>query len=121
MDPKMKILGKIRTLLYFYIATILICSGAYALIEGVSYLDALWWSCVTAVTVGYGDMYPVTFGGKVIGVLLMHTTVLFLLPLLIGTICSKCIENVNEFTHEEQEEIKQQLTRIEKLLEGKIK
>jgi len=29
--------------------------------------DALWWSYVTIATVGYGDRYPVTTGGRVIG------------------------------------------------------
>jgi voltage-gated potassium channel len=33
--------------------------------------DALWWSYVTITTVGYGDKFPVTTGGRVIGVLLM--------------------------------------------------
>ena len=33
--------------------------------------DALWWSYVTITTVGYGDKFPVTSGGRVIGVLLM--------------------------------------------------
>ncbi len=33
--------------------------------------DALWWSYVTITTVGYGDKFPVTTGGRVIGVLLL--------------------------------------------------
>jgi len=33
--------------------------------------DALWWSYVTITTVGYGDKFPVTSGGRIIGVILM--------------------------------------------------
>lgn len=33
--------------------------------------DALWWSYVTITTVGYGDKFPVTTGGRIVGVLLM--------------------------------------------------
>ncbi|MFF0726573.1 potassium channel family protein [Streptomyces sp. NPDC004134] len=32
---------------------------------------ALWWSVETASTVGYGDLYPVTFGGRVIATVLL--------------------------------------------------
>ncbi|QUM76439.1 potassium channel family protein [Moritella sp. 24] len=34
-------------------------------------IDALWWSFVTITTVGYGDYYPVTTGGRIIAALLM--------------------------------------------------
>jgi voltage-gated potassium channel len=33
--------------------------------------DALWWSYVTIMTVGYGDKYPVTAEGRMVGVVLM--------------------------------------------------
>lgn len=33
--------------------------------------DALWWSIATITTVGYGDKYPVTTEGRVIGIILM--------------------------------------------------
>jgi voltage-gated potassium channel len=33
--------------------------------------DAIWWSIATITTVGYGDKYPVTTEGRVIGIVLM--------------------------------------------------
>ena len=33
--------------------------------------DALWWSIVTLTTVGYGDAFPVTAGGRITAILVM--------------------------------------------------
>jgi voltage-gated potassium channel len=33
--------------------------------------DALWWGYVTATTVGYGDQYPVTRGGRLTGLVML--------------------------------------------------
>ena len=37
--------------------------------------DAVWWSMSTMTTVGYGDKYPVTHEGRIIGMFLMITGV----------------------------------------------
>lgn len=36
-----------------------------------SYGDALWWTLVTLTTIGYGDIFPVTVGGRIIATFLM--------------------------------------------------
>jgi voltage-gated potassium channel len=37
--------------------------------------DALWWAIVTIATVGYGDQYPVTNSGRLVGVLMIFVGV----------------------------------------------
>lgn len=37
--------------------------------------DALWYAIVTITTVGYGDRYPVTVGGRIVGMFIMFTGV----------------------------------------------
>lgn len=41
------------------------------------FIDALWWGFATATTTGYGDITPVTFPGKMLGILLMLTGMAF--------------------------------------------
>lgn len=39
--------------------------------DNMSPVDALWWSIVTMTTVGYGDITPLTTGGRIIGAIVM--------------------------------------------------
>ena len=45
--------------------------GLFAVFEGHSLVDGLWWTVVTLTTVGYGDFSPVTTGGRATAVVLM--------------------------------------------------
>jgi voltage-gated potassium channel len=56
-----------------------------------------WWSLVTMTTVGYGDIVPVTTGGKVVASLLMITGIT-IFAMLTGTISVKIAQIVNK-TH----------------------
>lgn len=60
-------------------ALIIILLGAVGihLAEGMSLSNGIWWSFVTATTVGYGDAYPVTTPGKFLAVFLMVTGIGF--------------------------------------------
>jgi voltage-gated potassium channel len=109
----MRFIDTVKELLLVYAALVLLCAGLYAYFENTTYMNGVWWACVTALTVGYGDMFPATTGGRIVAVALMHATVLFILPLMIGNICSLCIKNRHEFTTEEQEEIKATLRRLD--------
>jgi voltage-gated potassium channel len=63
--------GLISTLLVVFssIAILSVETDASSNIRGPE--DALWWSIVTITTVGYGDRYPVTTEGRLIGTVLM--------------------------------------------------
>jgi voltage-gated potassium channel len=57
-----------------------------------NYHDALWWAIVTVTTVGYGDRYPVTEGGRIVAAVLMLVGI-GLIGVLTATVASVFIKD----------------------------
>lgn len=67
-----------------------------------SIFDAIWWGVVTLSTVGYGDVYPISPGGRLVGAIVALSGIsLFALPA--GIIASGLIEYIRSRKDEEPE------------------
>jgi voltage-gated potassium channel len=73
------------------------------------FIDALWWSFATATTVGYGDITPQSFVGKIMGIFLMLIgTALFatytalFAQFLLG---QEIVREVEDLSHKEKEQM----------------
>ncbi|MFI5491250.1 potassium channel family protein [Actinoplanes sp. NPDC051859] len=106
-----------KTLMLSYSLLIAICAVLYHFIEGKSIGDSLWWAVVTASTVGYGDIAPSTLPGRIMAGLLISIMVLVVVPLITAHFASKLIVDTDAFKHDEQEELKNNLRVVRRLLE----
>ncbi len=62
-----------------------------------SFMDSLYWAVSTVTTVGYGNVVPMTLGGKCVGILLMMVGSLFLwsyMALFVGAVISPDLDHL---------------------------
>lgn len=105
-----------RELLALYVIVVLAGAGVFCVAEQKPFWDSLWWSVVTAMTVGYGDFAPVTVVGRIAGMVVMHAVPLFIIPLVIVRLLATFVKDQNQFTHAEQERMMADLAKIKKAL-----
>jgi voltage-gated potassium channel len=108
-------------LLGVFVGTMLTSSVLYAISEGTSFPDSVYWSLVTATTLGYGDFAPHSVFGKVLTSLLITFTVFIMIPTITANVAAWLIVNRDAFTHEEQEQIKDSLSDVLAILKSQSK
>jgi voltage-gated potassium channel len=62
-------LWKIRAIVFGLSAILLVDAVAIAYFEKMPFADALYFTFVTGLTIGYGDIVPVTLIGRVVAIL----------------------------------------------------
>lgn len=77
--------------------------------------DALWWTVVTLTTVGYGDHYPVTSGGRIVALLLM-TAGIGLFGTFSGFIASWFLKPGEQQQDDHMAEVRAELAAIRQLV-----
>lgn len=115
LEAVVAISSRPRLLVAATAGVLLSCGIAYAVIEHHDLAEGLWWACVTGFTVGYGDSYPATNAGRVIGAILM-VSMFVLAVCLSAQLTSRLVADQDRFTHAEQEQMKLSLARLEELV-----
>lgn len=114
-----KMANSLPIIIWTYVISLSVSAVLFSIVEGKTLLDGFWWSCATALTIGYGDISPVTELGKFMGVIFAHFWVLLTIPCVVANIIVKMIKDEDAFTDNEQELIKKQLAEILEAVKGK--
>jgi hypothetical protein len=95
-----------------YLFTLLLFAGIFSGLEGRGYGESLYYACVTSLTIGYGDIAPVTASGRFIAMVFAHFWVFIIAPLVVASFLKDAMIDPHAFTHEEQEEIRDGLREL---------
>lgn len=115
-----------RVLVYLVGATsLLLFVAALAILDAergaersniTSFSDALWWAFATVTTVGYGDRFPVTFGGRAVAAGLMLAGIA-LIGVVTATFASWLIERVAEIEDEGRQATRRDVAALSQQIE----
>lgn len=82
-----------------------------------TFSEAIWWACVTITTTGYGDFFPVTGLGRLIGVGVMFSGVA-LAGIITATLASWVLERAARHNDDAEPATRGQLREVMRKLDG---
>ena len=95
--------------IFTYAATIMIASATFMIVEGFEFNRAVWFSFITSLTIGYGDISPATTLGRVFTILFSIQWILFIIPCFLVNMINIVKRDDDKFSHEEQEQLKKDI------------
>lgn len=79
------------------------------IVEGFDFNRAVWFSFITSLTIGYGDISPATTLGRVFTILFSIQWILFIIPCFLVNMINIVKRDDDKFSHEEQEQLKKDI------------
>lgn len=96
-----------HTVLSFYAVVLFGGGWLYMLAEAAtekapSYQDSVWWAFITSTSVGYGDYFPVTEMGRLVGVGVAICGIWIVIPTIVVLMLQSVIQDMHKLTDLEQ-------------------
>lgn len=111
-NPVKRMANTPRLLALGVFLTLTIAALAFMALEGTSVLDGFYWASTTITSVGYGDLSPATWGGKVMTIVFQLWSLFVLLPCAVANIIDSVRVDEHKMTHQEQEWLFGEVTKI---------
>lgn len=111
--------NRLSLIISIYFSTLILAAYLFSVFESKPFSDALWWAVVTSLTIGYGDIAPVTVAGRISASIFAHIWIFGIIPMLVANVIMHLINDKNEFSDAEQKAMFEKLESIEKKLERK--
>ncbi len=93
-----EIIWHIRSLVLFFSLWLAFGAVLIAFVEKIPFGDAVYFSFITGLTIGYGDVVMKTFTGRLISVLIGLTGIIFT-----GLIVAAAVETIRKVIHQKND------------------
>lgn len=112
--------NSVNYIVYLTVILIFICGFIFSIFEkGKTLFDGIWWAIETVSTVGYGDIAPLTTGGRAIGIILIFLGIGFM-SMLTAAISAYFVEkDTNQDTKQILDKLESLSRELEELKKNK--
>jgi len=107
-----------KIMVAIYGVSLLATSVVLSVIENWSFVSSFWFSIVTALTIGYGDLAPHTILGREVTLLFAYFCILVLTPAIVAHCLRYVFRLMDEWTHPRQEWLIHAVVAINRQLGG---
>lgn len=114
------IANRMHLIVVTYIFSLCTAALLFAYLENKTLMDGIWWATVTSLTIGYGDLYPTTTVGRIIGIIFGHIWIFAIIPMVVANIMTRLLIDNNCFTDAEQVELFNRLDNLQQTVNSVV-